>query len=301
MTTPTPENRFADLDHAADHTADVLPPVIAEVIEDQLRDPRMRGTNDLRCLTLMAAEINTLLAAARAAGNSDTRPPRELLGRWVRQVWEEWAREQANAKPSWLTPWENLDDGQREVDMRIGDMLFEMGRRYVILARHCQADDSGADDPELGWAVTVEIPGRVSAELKESLLNGIADVVDSWQPQGRDWDAMVSGAPADHTADAALERANAELAGLREQVQRWRDATGRATATAFQAAAARDEARAAGERLRAVLPADGLEEAPGDPRPVATSVPCGNPNQYCGRLGGAARCGGCTDDEGDGR
>lgn len=59
----------------------------------------------------------------------DPAEPRELLGRLVRQIWIEWAREQDDPKPSWLLPWEELDDGQREVDMRIGETLFEAGRR----------------------------------------------------------------------------------------------------------------------------------------------------------------------------
>lgn len=45
---------------------------------------------------------------------------REELGRLVRAVWTEWAGEQPDPKPSWLLPWEALDAGQREVDMRIG-------------------------------------------------------------------------------------------------------------------------------------------------------------------------------------
>ena len=63
----------------------------------------------------------------------DPAEPRELLGRLVRQVWTEWAREQPEAKPSWLLPWEDLDDGQREVDMRIGAVLFEQGKKAGIL------------------------------------------------------------------------------------------------------------------------------------------------------------------------
>lgn len=57
--------------------------------------------------------------------------PRELAGRLVRQVWVEWAREQPNPKPSWLTPWEELDEGQREVDMRIGEALFTAGQQSL--------------------------------------------------------------------------------------------------------------------------------------------------------------------------
>lgn len=45
---------------------------------------------------------------------------REPLGRIVRETWVAWALEQPDLKPSWLIPWEELDEGQREVDMRIG-------------------------------------------------------------------------------------------------------------------------------------------------------------------------------------
>lgn len=53
---------------------------------------------------------------------------RESLGRLVRETWVAWAREQPDPKPSWLLPWEELDQGQREVDMRIGAALFERSR-----------------------------------------------------------------------------------------------------------------------------------------------------------------------------
>jgi hypothetical protein len=44
----------------------------------------------------------------------------EHLGRVVREAWVEWAKEQPDPKPSWLIPWEQLSESQREVDMRIG-------------------------------------------------------------------------------------------------------------------------------------------------------------------------------------
>lgn len=65
----------------------------------------------------------------RGGMTGDPAEPRELAGRLVRQVWLEWAREQPSPKPSWLLLWEQLDEGQREVDMRIGDALFERGRQ----------------------------------------------------------------------------------------------------------------------------------------------------------------------------
>ena len=49
---------------------------------------------------------------------------REPLGRLVRETWIDWALEQPGAiKPAWLTRWEDLDSGQREVDMRIGSAV----------------------------------------------------------------------------------------------------------------------------------------------------------------------------------
>lgn len=53
----------------------------------------------------------------------DTASGREELGRIVRDAWVQWASEQPDPKRSWLIPWEELDDGQREVDMRIGEAV----------------------------------------------------------------------------------------------------------------------------------------------------------------------------------
>lgn len=52
---------------------------------------------------------------------------REYLGRVVRRVWTVWAAEQADCKPAWVAPWEELPEPQREVDRRIGQTLFALG------------------------------------------------------------------------------------------------------------------------------------------------------------------------------
>jgi len=54
-------------------------------------------------------------------------PEREMLGRTVRRVWIEWAREQPTPKESWIVPWEGLSEPDKEVDRRIGETLFQMG------------------------------------------------------------------------------------------------------------------------------------------------------------------------------
>jgi len=48
---------------------------------------------------------------------------REWLGKLVRHAWVDWAKEQENPKPSWLVPWEDLKESDREADRRIGEFL----------------------------------------------------------------------------------------------------------------------------------------------------------------------------------
>lgn len=48
---------------------------------------------------------------------------RENLGRLVRIVWVECARELPNPKPSNLLPWARLDEWNKEVDRKIGERI----------------------------------------------------------------------------------------------------------------------------------------------------------------------------------
>jgi hypothetical protein len=57
---------------------------------------------------------------------------REILGRLVRKAWLTWARKQPDAKPSWLAPWEELGDGQREVDMIIGEAVAAAEQERIL-------------------------------------------------------------------------------------------------------------------------------------------------------------------------
>ena len=56
---------------------------------------------------------------------------REVLGRLVRDIWIEWAKEQPSPKSSWLVPWENLSEPDREVDRRIGESIAKHVRDGV--------------------------------------------------------------------------------------------------------------------------------------------------------------------------
>lgn len=65
---------------------------------------------------------------------------REELGKLVRDVWIHWAKEQPDPKPSWLLPWEAMAEDDREVDRRIGEMLYWAG--YELAKAEAQRADA---------------------------------------------------------------------------------------------------------------------------------------------------------------
>lgn len=56
---------------------------------------------------------------------------RETLGRIAREAWVKWARCQPNPKPSWLVPWEELAESDKEADRQIGEAIFNHVMGYV--------------------------------------------------------------------------------------------------------------------------------------------------------------------------
>lgn len=48
---------------------------------------------------------------------------RDRLGRRVRELWIQWAKEQVSPKPSWLVPYDELSEADKEADRCIGSGL----------------------------------------------------------------------------------------------------------------------------------------------------------------------------------
>lgn len=48
---------------------------------------------------------------------------RDLFGRLVRDAWVQWALEQPNPKASWLVPYDELSEPDKEADRRIGECV----------------------------------------------------------------------------------------------------------------------------------------------------------------------------------
>lgn len=52
-------------------------------------------------------------------------PDRDDLGRRVRAAWIKWALTQPSPKPSWLVPYDELPETDKEADRQIGEALVE--------------------------------------------------------------------------------------------------------------------------------------------------------------------------------
>lgn len=89
----------------------------------------VRGTTDGRHSQRVE---HRMAEKAREVQHRESIPDRETLGRRVREVWTAWAEEQPHPKLSWLRPWEELSEGDKEVDRRIGEQLAEIGYRSGI-------------------------------------------------------------------------------------------------------------------------------------------------------------------------
>ena len=59
---------------------------------------------------------------------------REALGRRVRTLWVDFARQQPNPKPHHVAPWEDLDEPNREVDRIIGETLTREAVEWAFAA-----------------------------------------------------------------------------------------------------------------------------------------------------------------------
>lgn len=57
---------------------------------------------------------------------------RDALGRLVRKVWIAWAMEHREPKASWLVEWDRLGASDREVDMRIGEAVYDEGHNEAL-------------------------------------------------------------------------------------------------------------------------------------------------------------------------
>lgn len=104
---------------------------------------------------------------------------REGLGKLVRDVWVRWAKEQPNPKPSWLLPWEELGEADKEVDRRIGEALAVRGAQYTLKAAD-RAINAARPLQEHHMR-------RVDGEQKWCSLCKLEDAIDQWDAASEEY------------------------------------------------------------------------------------------------------------------
>lgn len=90
----------ASSDDFAAYIASVNPPAVIELISE-IKRLRNKATNGARDLPY----------------------DRDTLGRFVREAWVRWAESQPEPKPSWLLPYDELSEADKEADRQIGEAL----------------------------------------------------------------------------------------------------------------------------------------------------------------------------------
>lgn len=111
-------------------------------LAEELGHPGGSSIHALTYLRRLIEQLNQQLTAERERtakleklfneslnGNRELAFDREQLGQMVREIWIRWAQTQPNPKPHWLTPWENLNEPDKEVDRLIGE---EMARWTIV-------------------------------------------------------------------------------------------------------------------------------------------------------------------------
>jgi hypothetical protein len=75
---------------------------------------------------------------------------RDILGRVVREAWVRWARAQPDPKPSWLVPYDELSETDKEADRQIAEAVVgHMNeRRHRLIEKKSAGTLTPADEAE---------------------------------------------------------------------------------------------------------------------------------------------------------
>jgi len=87
---------------------------------------------------LAAADILDRLAAPEVPMERDT------LGRMVREAWVRWAKTQPNPKPTWLAPYDDLSEADKEADRQIGEAIA----KWTMIGVSARANSPALSPPE---------------------------------------------------------------------------------------------------------------------------------------------------------
>ena len=97
----------------------------AKEIANYLRfDPNRVGWISYEEADHAARMIDALIAQLSGITDETSSPfDRDHLGRFVREAWVRWAQTQPNPKASWLLPYDELSEPDKEADRQIGEAV----------------------------------------------------------------------------------------------------------------------------------------------------------------------------------
>lgn len=150
---------------------------------------------------------------------------REMLGRRVREVWIEWAREQADPQPGWLIPWTDLPEHYREVDRRIGERMYRDGwhaaQRDGCAATNAASQTSAALKTRIIDALDAVAPVWDEASIEAHITAALVRLTDADARRGL-VSIMVMRMP---RADASAHEAGRRLSSVLRDlgVSTWRE------------------------------------------------------------------------------
>lgn len=123
-----------------------------------------------------SSEAEAIAAWNRRAPSPDMREglplDRETLGRMVREAWVRWALTQPAPKPSWLVPYDELSEPDKEADRQIGEAIA----KWTMI--HHEARNSLAS-PDMREAVeALEEYAREATKAITGLVGGGSELFD---------------------------------------------------------------------------------------------------------------------------
>jgi hypothetical protein len=103
--------------------ASLMPPTGMAVISGKDLDDTRAVIAELLARRGLAAGDAAPATSEPLDGNRPLPFDRETLGQMVREAWVRWAHSQPNPKPSWLVPYSELAEPDKEADRQIGEAI----------------------------------------------------------------------------------------------------------------------------------------------------------------------------------
>jgi hypothetical protein len=140
------------------------------------------------------ATVRATLTAEKVAAQDQSWLPvinREFLGRVVREAWVKWAQQQSNPKPSWLAPYDELSEVDKEADRQIGEAVTQ----WVLSIKSAT------------WEVTAEKVAAEPVAIVRDNPDDIGTIIEATRPLEVGTQLYLAAAPQPAQTQVALTAA----------------------------------------------------------------------------------------------